>query len=389
MKRITLLFLAILVCLVGIECEQKPQTFNEALALSASESKPVLLDFYAEWCGPCQKFTTAHREDFDINKALQNVILYQIDCEKGDGIELAKEYKIKGYPTYILVNSEGKTIDRWMGYKKDYFIETLTEAAVDLATIDEKNHRFNANPNFDDAIVLGRYYSTTREYIKAVEYYSKAQELNKDTSNDYTFDIFNNTAQGVYRELFTYDNAAASAKDVIKKGDSDDIILTSKTMIRLAKWMDKPDDLVRFIGIGLDVSADSDDSEIQHSHTLFLIDKCLLVTGDTAAAVEHKKAVMFDGWIDDLGGLNEFAWWCFENMANLDEAEQLAAKAVNLVESGAGKAMILDTQAQILKVNGKLEEAIMTMELAVAEEPDNKQWSETLDSFKTELNSLE
>ncbi|MCD6162949.1 MAG: thioredoxin family protein [candidate division Zixibacteria bacterium] len=387
MKKTAILFLAIFICITGITCEKKPQTFDEALALSASEGKPLLLDFFAEWCGPCVRFTKALNEDTDINKALKNVLLYQIDCEKGDGVELSEKYTIKGYPTYILIDSKEQVIDRWMGFEKAYFIETLTETKVDLTTIDEKTSRFAANPNIKDAVVLGRYNSAIGEYINAVNYYTQAQQLNKDDSKDFTFDIFYNTARGIYREQFTYDNAALAAMDVIKNGDSDDKIQTSNIMIRLAKRMDKQDDLAKYINNGLAVSDDSDDPDIQRTHKLLLAAKCLYVTGDTIAAVEYKRDAMFDGWLDTPDGLNEFAWWCFENLTNLEEAEQLAAKAVNLAESGSQKAMILDTHAQILKANGKLEEAITVMEMAVVEEPDNKQWPKTLEIFKTELDS--
>ena len=43
-------------------------------------------------------------------------MLYKIDVEKGEGVELAREYGVRGYPTFLMISPEGGTIDRWLGY---------------------------------------------------------------------------------------------------------------------------------------------------------------------------------------------------------------------------------------------------------------------------------
>jgi len=83
----------------------------------ASESSgPILLDFHAEWCGPCRKARPAVeqllREGFPIKT---------IDIDKAP--ELRQRYRVEAVPTFIVVDRSGRELDRTSGF----------QAAADLA----------------------------------------------------------------------------------------------------------------------------------------------------------------------------------------------------------------------------------------------------------------
>ena len=92
-------------------------TLNQALKKAKGSGKElVFLDCYATWCGPCQYmaksvFTTKEAGDY-FNKKFVNI---KIDMEKGEGINLARQFKIQGYPTFIILNSNGKELGRIVG----------------------------------------------------------------------------------------------------------------------------------------------------------------------------------------------------------------------------------------------------------------------------------
>jgi tetratricopeptide (TPR) repeat protein len=305
-----------------------------------------------------------------------------VDCDKGEGVELAKQFKVRGYPTYVLVNSEGAPIARWAGYAKDYFLGTMAEVMADLTTIDDRAVRNKNEPNLADALALANYHAEAGDYVQAVDYFTQAGEL--DPKNDYSFKIFENTARGVRGEYFTYEDASLAAEKVFLSGKAEDMVQAAGMMGSLARRIDRPDDQAKYLKRGIDVIVAADDDQTLRNQKRLLIDYDLYVAGDSAQEVELKKSTYPENWMQNPDALNSFAWWCFENLVNLEEAEALSRKAVELSKPGGDRAPILDTVAQICKARGKLDEAIVLMKQAVADDPNNDQWKESLAEFESE-----
>jgi tetratricopeptide (TPR) repeat protein len=319
----------------------------------------------------------------DIQKSLEPVLLYRVDAEKGEGKTLANEYKIKAYPTFILVNKDGQPIDLWLGYDKENFINTLADSRLDLATIDEKKARYEKLPDLRSAVVLGRYSSSMGEYKDAVTYYSMASALTSQ-AGQYKFEIFDNTVSGAAKNIFTYDDAAKAADALLSfpKVDVWSVVQISDKMIGLAKANNKPEDLAKYIQAGLDATTASDNPDIKKYHSNLMVEFALSVKGDTTTAIEYKRASMPEKWQDDANNLNEFAWWCFENKTNLVEAEKLARKSIELAKPGRGKANSYDTLAEIVNAKGNPKEALELSKKAVAEDPTNKYFPTQVTRFE-------
>ncbi len=324
-------------------------------------------------------------------KSLQSVFLYKVDAEKGEGLDLAKEFKVRAYPTFIMVNSDGQTLDRWVGYTKSMHLETLESAVSDLSTLDHKRERYNAKPSANDAAVLGRYSYALEEYKEAVGYYTTAQSLNTNSEIDFSYKIFSNTYSGVKGEHFTFDDVIAAADKVLKseKAKPEIKVVTALRVTRIAKKQDRLDIAGQYIEAGLKLAAGKDDADSKEAFNDLMVDKSLYITHDNEAAVKFKKANLPEGWMDDAGELNGFAWWCFENLINLEEAEQLARKGIELAEPGRAKAMILDTLAEICNVLDNCAESVELTRLAMAEDPKNEFYKEQLTKFVEILASAE
>ncbi|GMH01020.1 hypothetical protein Nepgr_002859 [Nepenthes gracilis] len=90
--------------------EAKKQSFSSFDDLLAKSDKPVLVDFYATWCGPCQFMVPILNE---VSATLKDKVqVVKIDTEKYPSI--ADKYKIEALPTFIIFK-DGKPYDRFEG----------------------------------------------------------------------------------------------------------------------------------------------------------------------------------------------------------------------------------------------------------------------------------
>ena len=100
----------------GIEFHQG--SWSEALKKAQQEKKPVFLDVYATWCGPCKMLKARTFPNEEVGEFYNaNFINVAVDGEKGEGLELARKYKVRGYPTLLFIDSEGKVIAQTAGYR--------------------------------------------------------------------------------------------------------------------------------------------------------------------------------------------------------------------------------------------------------------------------------
>jgi thioredoxin 1 len=88
------------------------------------EKKPVLVDFWAEWCGPCHRVAPVLE---DISSSRDDIEIAKLDIDQYPSV--AQNYQVMSIPTLIIFE-EGKEIARLVGAQPKAAIETAIEAAL-------------------------------------------------------------------------------------------------------------------------------------------------------------------------------------------------------------------------------------------------------------------
>ena len=126
-KIFVLLLLSLLLSTIG--CVEKEENTNDTVSLSIEwmnfseglqkakqEDKPVMVDFYADWCGPCRMMDQITYEDEKvIEEVMKNFVPVKVDVDVEQ--TLAYQFGIYSIPTIVYLDENGNEVYRTVGYR--------------------------------------------------------------------------------------------------------------------------------------------------------------------------------------------------------------------------------------------------------------------------------
>jgi thiol-disulfide isomerase/thioredoxin len=99
-----------------VEAPFRALTFDAALTAAAKEKKFVMIDFFTTWCAPCKKLDQVTWRDAGVKAFLdERTVPLKIDAEQE--VELARRFRLPGYPTIVFVRPDGSEAGRLVGYR--------------------------------------------------------------------------------------------------------------------------------------------------------------------------------------------------------------------------------------------------------------------------------
>jgi len=148
----------------------KANSWAELLQQAKKEHKMVFIDSYFVGCHPCKQMDD---EVFPLPQVVklmgENFISVKIDFLKDDlGKQLQIKYGVTGFPTFLLLNSEGQLVSRFSGYQEADKFQSKLSDAVAAAKKGQVMAGFNAalDVNYPD---FYRAFFTERKAINAEE----------------------------------------------------------------------------------------------------------------------------------------------------------------------------------------------------------------------------
>ena len=81
---------------------------GRSLEKAKATNKPILVFFYTDWCGFCQRFIHTFDKITKDKRIKSKFAIAFVNCEKEENQPIMKEYGVQGFPTVFVIDEEGK-----------------------------------------------------------------------------------------------------------------------------------------------------------------------------------------------------------------------------------------------------------------------------------------
>ncbi|MFH2094389.1 MAG: DUF255 domain-containing protein, partial [Bacteroidota bacterium] len=131
---IAALFMGLIIFSTAQEIEFIKQDWDLALKKAKEGNKMILVDYFTDWCGWCKHMDKTTFSDSAVVKLVnEKFIALKINAEKDKGIKLAMKYRVFVFPTFAMYDSQGRLVQKVLGFKDAASFIRELEKVTDMA----------------------------------------------------------------------------------------------------------------------------------------------------------------------------------------------------------------------------------------------------------------
>jgi thiol-disulfide isomerase/thioredoxin len=167
--------------------------WDEAIAEAKKQEKPIFVDAYTTWCGPCKMMSKSVFTNEEVGAFFnENFVSMKIDMEQPEGTKFQKAYPVSAYPTLYFIGSDGKVIKRVVGAKQvEEFIKEGKSALGRVDNMDEFAKKYDAGDRSSELVykyvrALSRLGKPNPRIVN--DYLRNQKDLNSDLSRKIIFE---------------------------------------------------------------------------------------------------------------------------------------------------------------------------------------------------------
>jgi thiol-disulfide isomerase/thioredoxin len=189
-------------------------TWVEALAEAKKQEKPIFVDAYTTWCGPCKMMSKNVFTHADVGAFYnENYVSLKIDMETTEGEAFQRTYPVSAYPTLFFIGNDGKVLKKAVGAKQvEDFIKEGKSALTKLENVDEYAKAYAAGERKPELVY---------KYVRALsrngkpnprivnDYLRSQKDLNDDFSRKIIFEGTNEADSRAFELLAQQRSAIA------------------------------------------------------------------------------------------------------------------------------------------------------------------------------------
>ncbi len=177
-------------------------TWTEALKEAQKQNKPLFVDAYATWCGPCKYMDKNVFTDEAVAKLYnEKFVSYKLDVDQET--ETASYYEIRAMPTYLFIDAEGEVIYRMTGAMGAEEFVQLAESALSVPELNRRYEAGERDPEFLAEYLLLHAESEDEEILEIANTYFKTQK-DEDLLSERNFQLMTHFTDQVDSREFQY-----------------------------------------------------------------------------------------------------------------------------------------------------------------------------------------